>query len=432
MRNPCAHQFPISFAPTAMTRPLFRQEALDGERDKLYGVTLLARPVSLAVLTIAAVLMAAAIIGFMAWGEYTRKEHVTGYLAPSKGLIKVYTPQAGLILERRIAEGQVVERGDVLFVISSERSTDTTREAQAAMLREVRERRDSLKREQAKQAEIDELAVAGLNERMRGLEAELAQAQAQLNLQRKRVASAERTVERHEQLAAARFVSDATLQQKQEELLEQRGRLASVQRSISALARDLNAVRTELAASGPKRANNAAAMQRAISELEQQLTEADTRRVVVLTASAAGRVTTILGEVGQTANPGSPLLSILPAGAELEAHLLIPTRAAGFIKSSQPVALRYQAFPYQRFGHHLGEVSEIGRTVMLPSESSLPLAIREPVYRVTVRLPAQQVTAYGQQLPLQAGMILDADIRVDRRRLIEWVFDPVYAITGRI
>ena len=62
----------------------------------------------------------------------------------------------------------------------------------------------------------------------------------------------------------------------------------------------------------------------------------------------------------------------------------------------------------------------------------LPSTVQEPVYRVTVRLPRQAVQAYGQAMPLQAGMVLDADIRIDRRRLIEWVFDPLLSITGRI
>jgi membrane fusion protein len=29
-------------------------------------------------------------------------------------------------------------------------------------------------------------------------------------------------------------------------------------------------------------------------------------------------------------------------------------------------------------------------------------------------------------------MVLDADIRIDRRRLIEWAFDPLLSITGRV
>nr|HNH51140.1 HlyD family efflux transporter periplasmic adaptor subunit [Nitrosomonas sp.] len=185
-------------------------------------------------------------------------------------------------------------------------------------------------------------------------------------------------------------------------------------------------------ASGLKKVNNRAAIERQISELEQQLTETDLRRSIVLTAPTEGIVTTLLAEMGQMAQPNLPLLSILPAGAQLQAQLLVPTHSVGFIKPGQMVSLRYQAFPYQRFGHHLGEIIEVSRAVIQPNEANLPVSIQESVYRATVRLPQQQIIAYGELLPLQPEMILDADIHLDRRRLIEWVFDPLLSITGRI
>jgi membrane fusion protein len=49
-----------------------------------------------------------------------------------------------------------------------------------------------------------------------------------------------------------------------------------------------------------------------------------------------------------------------------------------------------------------------------------------------VRLATQQVLAYGQSIPLQAGMLLAADVEVDHRRLIEWLFDPIMSVTGRL
>jgi len=415
-----------------MTRPLFRPEVLEARQESLQGGVLIASPPALRLLVLIAAVLAGAIVAYGFWGEYVRKEHVAGYLAPSLGLIKIHTPQAGTVLAKHVVEGQQVKRGDALLRVSSERSTAATAETQAAMLRELRGRRDSLRHEQAKQSEIDRLAAGGLADRVRGLENELAQARSQLDIQKSRVASAERTVKRNADLVAARFLSDAAMQQKHEELLEQRSVLAGIERGIAGLMRDLDAARAEFAASGLRRANNGAGLERQISEIEQQLTEADARREVVLTAPADGTVTTVLAEVGQSVAPTTPLLSILPAGASLEARLLVPTRAAGFIRPGQEVALRYQAFPYQRFGHHPGAVVEVGRTVLQPNEVTLPVAIQEPVYLVTVRLPTQEVRAYGQGMALQAGMVLDADVRIDRRRLIEWVFDPLLAVAGRV
>lgn len=415
-----------------MKAPLFRPAAVAAQCNTLYGDTSMARGPRTGWLVLAALVAVLSLIAFAVWGQYTRKEHVLGYLSPTSGLIKVYTPQAGTVLERRVSEGQKVRQGDVLMVISSDRSSTSTRDAQATVLTQLSERRDSLKREQDKQAQIDQLAAASLQQRIRGLSAEIEQARAQLELQRSRVASAQTTIKRYEDLVASRFMSDAALQQKQEELLDQRGQLANLQRSIASLTRDLDAARTELAASSLKQSNNSAQLERQMSELAQQLTETDSKRSVVLTAAADGVVTTILAEVGQSANTSAPLMSILPAGASLEAQLLVPTRAAGFIKPGQKVALRYQAFPYQRFGHHEGEVTRVGRSVIQPNETSLPVSVNEPVYRVTVKLPSQGVMAYGQAMNLQSGMGVDADIWLDTRRVIEWFFEPILSVTGRV
>ncbi|HMY60457.1 MAG TPA: HlyD family efflux transporter periplasmic adaptor subunit, partial [Nitrosomonas sp.] len=334
--------------------------------------------------------------------------------------------------EKHVREGQVVKQGDPLLTISSERTTSNAREAQAAMLTELKQRQVSLRFEQGKQSEIDALTGTSINARIRGLENEIRETQAQLALQSSRVASAERMVVRYQQLVAERFMSEVALQEKQEALLDQRNQLVQIKRTIASLNRELNTARSELSASGLKKVNNRAAIERQISELEQQLTETDLRRSIVLTAPTEGIVTTLLAEMGQMAQPNLPLLSILPAGAQLQAQLLVPTHSVGFIKPGQMVSLRYQAFPYQRFGHHLGEIIEVSRAVIQPNEANLPVSIQESVYRATVRLPQQQIIAYGELLPLQPEMILDADIHLDRRRLIEWVFDPLLSITGRI
>lgn len=411
---------------------MYRPEAIAHQQDRLQGEVLLAAGPRLGWLVALAGVLALAIVAFGLQGSYTRKEHVVGWLAPSAGLVKVFTPQAGTVLESRVDEGRRVRRGDVLLVIGSEHSTLGLRDAQATMMRELKQRRDSLLSERRKQTEIDDLAATAIGQRVRSLQTQLGQIETQIALQQQRVDSAKRHVARQRSLVAAHFIAEAAMQQSEEALIDQRGQLAALQRAATALAGDLAAARQELAAAGLKRANNAAAIDRGVSELAQQIAAADTRRSVVLTAPADGTVTTLQAEPGQSVQPGVPLLTLLPAGSAMQAQLLVPTRAAGFVRPGQTVALRYQAFPYQRFGHHEGRVVDVGRAVIQPNEVSLPLPLVEPVYRVTVELPAQTVQAYGEALPLRAGMLLDADIAVDRRRLLEWMIDPLVSVTGRI
>ncbi|MBY0237030.1 MAG: secretion protein HlyD, partial [Burkholderiaceae bacterium] len=56
----------------------------------------------------------------------------------------------------------------------------------------------------------------------------------------------------------------------------------------------------------------------------------------------------------------------------------------------------------------------------------------EPLYRITVKLDRQTVSAYGQAQPLAAGMQLDADVMLERRRLIEWIFEPILSLAQRV
>ena len=66
---------------------------------------------------------------------------------------------------------------------------------------------------------------------------------------------------------------------------------------------------------------------------------------------------------------------------------------------------------------------------------SLPASLSasgEPLYRITVTLDRQSVIAYGQPQALAPGMQLEADVLLDRRRLVEWLFEPVLGIAGRV
>lgn len=410
----------------------FRQEVLEFQRQRSFGEVVVLRPLSFHLLTAIAVSIAIAIIGFAYWGEYTRKAHVKGYLAPNMGLIKIYPPEAGTLIEKHVTEGQSVKRGDTLFVLSTERSSRLTHEAQAAAIEQLRQRRDSLKEELTKQHHIDQIEIETLQVRIRDARAELAQIKVEMATQKQRAASAEESLRRYRSFLVKKIVSELEVRLKQDEWLDQQGKLQALERSRLGLEGKLNSLRFELSSSRLKTKNQEAVIEREISTREQELTEYESRRNIVITAPNDGIVTTILASGGQTANTASPLLSILPAGAVLEAHLLAPSRAIGFIAHDQIVALRYQPFPYQRFGSYRGRIKAISRTLITPKDADLPVNLDESVYRVIVALDAQKIKAYGEDIPLQAGTLLDADIWLDRRRIIEWILDPIISVTGRV
>jgi membrane fusion protein len=114
-------------------QPIFRTQALSNARQRLHGEILLARPLAFYALTALFTAIAIGIVAFFVPFGYTRKTQVNGVVAATTGISRVVAGQAGTIVERRVSEGQAVEAGEVLFVLSSERSS-TAENAVSALL----------------------------------------------------------------------------------------------------------------------------------------------------------------------------------------------------------------------------------------------------------------------------------------------------------
>ena len=171
----------------------------------------------------------------------------------------------------------------------------------------------------------------------------------------------------------------------------------------------------------------------AAAALEQRTTDAEARRLQFVTAPIGGRIAALPVVTGQTVNAGATVAVIVPEGGQLEAELLAPSRAIGFVRPGQQVQISLQAFPYQRFGTVPGRIRLVSSTVLAPSEVAIQgLNIQEPTFRIRVSLGQESMQAYGESYPLQPGMLVSGDIVFDRRTLIQWLFDPIYAVAGRL
>ena len=412
---------------------MFRREAIEHSRSSGHGSVLLAHPLSHAVLTWMFVAIAAAILLFFALAGVTRKAHVRGVLLPAQGLIRILCTQPGVVLERAVQEGQRVSAGDVLFVLGS----DTTVEHGAVgetIAKLLAERRDSLAHEQERLREQTSARTDAAREREAALAAEIERVAGQRDLQRDRVRLAESALRRFVELRSSGYVTAAQLQEKQADLLDQQQRLGDLERAQAAAERDRDEARATLRQLPIEAARELEAGGRDIAALEQQLAENDARRRVVVRAPQDGTVTAITAEPGQSASLHQALASLLPAGSELEAELYAPSRAAGFLEPGMPVLLRYAAYPYQRFGQAHGRVREISATAMPADEVAITTGTSresEPLYRVRVSLEKQSIAAFGDERPLTSGATLDATVLLERRRLYEWILEPLYSLSGR-
>lgn len=412
---------------------LFRKEVLEARQAAAFGQVVLRPPLSFSIWCAAAAAIVTALVALLVFGQYTKRTRIHGITVPSAGVLKLAASQPGIVIERHVEEGQSVRAGEVLFVVWSERMTETAGQragTQTAVLEQLGRRRASLSEEVERRVRLFEQQEAALSRRLAALELEAGQLRHELATQAAREASAGEQAARFEQLAQQGFVSPHTARQRRDELLEQTARHQALYRSLLGVRREIGVVTGELKQLPLRAAQQQAEVQREISALQQDIVTAEAARKAVVTAPQDGVVTAIAAERGQRVGL-QPLATLLPSGSPMEAHLFAPSRAIGFVERGQEVRVRFAAYPFQKFGQFGGEVAQVSRVALAPAELPPQLALPVPpesLYRITVRLAAPHVMAYGQAQPLSAGMQLEADVMLDRRRLIEWIFEPLIAL----
>jgi membrane fusion protein len=415
-----------------MATKLFRQEAIDAQREKLLGEVSLARPVPLWIFTAVAVAFAAGLVAFSVWGEYARRERVDGFLALDSGAARLLAPESGLVAELLAKEGDEVQAGQPLIRLSFERGTASGATSGELVQKEIAERLLVLEREQqqvrllgAQQAEI-------LRRKVDDLQRELAQFDVEIKAQQSRLASARNEFQRAEELYRDKFYSESKLIEFRNNVLDQQVKLENVRRERASVERELSSAKAELPTIDLKVQAQLDQIRRQASELQQGRVQEEAKRENVIRAPVAGVVTNIAATRGEAVAADAPLAMVVPKGSGLHAQLLVPTRAIGFVQPGQAVVLRYDAFPFQRFGQYRGKVERVSRTVWSPGEKVGQVTVKEPVYRVDVRLDAQYVLAGDQKLALRPGMSVNADILQEKRKVWEWVFEPVLSLKERL
>jgi membrane fusion protein len=311
-------------------------------------------------------------------------------------------------------------------------------DTQAAVQSSLASRERSLQGASRQRGQIEQAQLAAIDAQVVDMRRELDAMSVEADLQRQRLVLAQEAQTQFEALRNENFVSSAQVRSKAEEVLGVKAQLQSLERQRAGRLREIAALQAQRRELPLRTQTVQGEIDRDLAALAQQSAENEARQRIVVRAPQDGVVSGVLAAPGQNVMPAVALASLLPADAKLQAQLFAPSSAVGFVRPNQTVQLRYQAFPYQKFGHQTGAVAQVSRAPLQAAELvGLPLtsaanAAGEPLYRITVTLDQQSVAAYGQAQALSPGMQLEADVLLDRRRLIEWLFEPVLGIAGRV
>jgi membrane fusion protein len=410
---------------------LFRREAIKYSERRFNGQVILNTPVSMRLMTLLLLLAVGLGALFLVTASYARKETVSGWLVPQGGLIQVTSSHAGVLEKIYLPEGGVVREGEpIALVRSAAFSTSGNRDGR--LLRQVSEEaRVKSEIDQATLRKLSDQADA-LRRRRAAMVTEIQGVEAQRAALVAAQALAEQQLARGQALQEKGFLSASGAETLRGNVLTAAQHVAEVTTALANARRQLVDLDSDIAEAPNDIAVARATAAQAQLELSDRKTSIEAEYSTVATAPVSGRLLTFPVKVGQPVNVGATLAIVAPGQGNLSAELYVPTRAAGFIRPGQDVRLMYAAYPFQRFGTGRGVVAAISRTALAPNQIELQgRPFSEPMFKVVVRLKEESIQAYGRAARLQPGMLLDADIVFDRRNLLQWVLEPLYAAGRR-
>ena len=354
-------------------------------------------------------------------------------IVSAEGVIRVRSPESAVISAIPVRDGQEVHAGDLLVELSRERFS-VAGPTSELVDRSLGLQGEQIVRQTREQQAATSAAAKGIGDRVGRAKRDLLHIDEEMRLQEQGIATSERVVANLKPLAEDKIISDLQYQQQVTQLLDQKGRLQSLKRAREALQAEIQSAQTDLDSLNAKSQAETAGSERARLALEQDRLQRRSDNSIQLHSPVNGTVTSLLGVLGQRVEPATLIAAVVPADATLQAVLFVPSTAIGFVRTGRRVTLRYDAFPFEKFGQYAGTVTKVSEADVPAADLEAPTQTGKDknLYRVRVSLDRDQIQAYGSAVKLRPGLTLSADIELDRRRLIEWMFDPLFALGKKL
>lgn len=422
------------FAPSGEPAPLplFRPAALEAAADAGLGKPIAVLPLSWTLLSGALLAMVAGLAVFLFLGSYSRKETASGVVKSVGGDVRVSVLTPGIVSDVRVHEGQRVRAGQTLMTIDTIRNDLDGRAIDQASVAMLDNEIANLTERLAAVDEADAFERSGGPKRVDALRAELAATRAQEVSSRERLALARSSYAKLEPVAKKGFISGETMRRREEEIIAAEQSVQVSRGTQARLEGEISAAATVVAQRPMTHAEGRGRLLDMLSRARRDRAAATGQRGYALKAPTDGVVNALQASRGQLVDPQrSPMIISNPA-AGISAEIFVPSRAIGFVEPGQRVRVRYDAFPYQRFGAGWGTVRAVSSTILRPQDVEAVVRVEEPVYRVVLSLDRNTVGAYGQAHRIRPGFGLSADIVLDERSFGEWLLDPIMAMRGRL
>lgn len=417
-----------------MPQQIFRQSYLDQQNTSNTTQILIRAGLSHRIIFITIIILSFLLVTFITLGQYTKKSYLDGVVVPSTGLITVRANQSGIISTTDIKEGQFTPKSEKLLTINSDTFDNNGVSINQRLRSSLNQQILSLEGQRNFEHLMSQSRVEELESKISRLNLEIDSAKQSLAFAQERTLIKQKAGHSYSTLLNKKYISELTYQEHLSNVVSLQAAEESQKLLIQQLERERIAAlhqKSYLELQGNMRELE---LKRLLDNLVQQQIELTSTSEIVINSPVSGQVTSLRAEVGQAISQGDVLLNIIPEGSGLQVELYAPSRAVGFLRAGQEVGLRFDAFPYEKFGIQKGKILKISQSTLSPNElKAQDQTIRadgETLYKIAVLLDKPTINIYGKEESLKVGMKVSASINLETRRLYEWLLGPIANFQG--
>jgi HlyD family secretion protein len=420
------------------------------------------------------VAMVALVMVALLWSFFGHADVIVtapGTLIPDSEVRRLYTPIDGELANLYMAEGQPVSKGDVVARLNARGAIEAATQALEAQLKLEDAEREwnqfpekkalmerkvaALKQQMDTEERLHQQRIAeGTSKLAEGQKAQLQEARTNVEEARRARDAAKEESDKYARLFAlpgGGGVSQIQVEAKKNALLAADNAYRIAQARVSELTArqgmEFNQAKSQLETSGQEldklRLQYEAAAREMTTAEDKLRLQVQTARLVadaaarirfenidkdnflLIVAPVDGVITDVTStQAGDKIQANTPLGGIAPKNAHPVLKVEIAEHDRAFLREGLPVKMKFNAFPYQRYGMIDGTLEFISPATK-PSVQN-----KQPVYEGRVRLERDYYTVGDQKYPLRYGMTATSETVVRERRLIDLALDPFRQVGG--
>ena len=422
-----------------MLKKLYRKEAVEYKKSHWRGKALLLNGLPAWLILLLSTLFLMALISALIFGKFTQRIDVKGEVITLPHSINVFSPQQGFIIKQYVKIGDIVKKDQALYEIDVSRNTSSGN-VSAAQIASINDKIENSNDIIKKLIDNKSQTINALNEQLKTSTDSLKETNRMLQNTQAGLKKMHANLASYEKYLSDGLITKDQYNYQHSLYFQQQSAyqsLVSQKMQLESQITQLNSDRVTKAADFD---NQISSQYNQANDYKNQLVESNANGSLIIKATSDGRVESLSATQGQTVENGSSLAQIKPTGnVEYYLILWLPNNAIPYLKVGDPINIRYDAFPSDKFGQFPGTILSISSMPASRQEMSEYTNVSDgtaqqelALYKAIVKIKDKEFKHNGKTLRLSNGLKAQAVVFLEERPLYMWMFTPVYKISQSV